>query len=110
MKKKIDIKYGKYLSYLWPKKEAEWDKITMYDINKALHHLGAHPTWGEIKEMIWEVDDDLDGMINYDELITMYKRCSKDESGLEPKKFFNLVLFLMYDKDNKAKIIVEDTL
>lgn len=61
--------------------------------------------------MIWEVDDDLDGMINNDEFVTMYKRCTKlDENGLEPRKFFNLVEFLMYDKEFKGSVTVEDTL
>ena len=79
-------------------------------MNKALHFLGDHPTIGEIKEMIWEVDDDLDGMISLEEMITMYKWCKDDESGLEPWKFFNLVLFLMYCPNKKTKITVEDTL
>ena len=60
--------------------------------------------------MIWEVDDDLDGMISKKEFETMYKRCTIDQSGLEPRKFFNLVLFLMYDSNNRGKITVEDTL
>lgn len=40
----------------------------------------------------------------------MYKRCIKDESGLEPWKLYNLVVFLMYDKLFKGEITVEDTL
>lgn len=43
----------------------------------------------------------------------MYKRCISDQSGLEPRKLYNLVVFLMYDKDDKnytGKITVEDTL
>jgi hypothetical protein len=43
----------------------------------------------------------------------MYKRCISDESGLEPRKLYNLVVFLMYDKDETkigGKVTVEDTL
>ena len=43
----------------------------------------------------------------------MYKRCISDDSGLEPRKLYNLVLFLMYDKDDtkfNTEITVEDTL
>ena len=40
----------------------------------------------------------------------MYKRCIFDKSGLEPRQLFNLVEFLMYDKLERCKISVEDTL
>lgn len=43
----------------------------------------------------------------------MYKRCIHDENGLEPRKLFNLVVFLMYDKDENnftGRVTVEDTL
>lgn len=40
----------------------------------------------------------------------MYKRCIIDKNGLEPKSLFNMVQFLMYCKDNKYTVTVEDTL
>ena len=40
----------------------------------------------------------------------MYKRCISDKTGLEPRKLFNLVQFLMYDKNFLGKVSVEDTL
>ena len=40
----------------------------------------------------------------------MYKRCISDKTGLEPRKLFNLVQFLMYDKRFLGKVSVEDTL
>ena len=40
----------------------------------------------------------------------MYKRCIFDKTGLEPRNFFNLVQFLMYDLACRNKITVEDTL
>ena len=60
--------------------------------------------------MIWEVDDDLDGKVSRSEFDTMYKRAISDESGYEPKKFFNLIQFLMYDKSFKGRVTVEETL
>jgi Ca2+-binding EF-hand superfamily protein len=56
------------------------------------------------------VDDDLDGYVSRDEYHTMYKRCISDETGLEPRKLFNLVQFLMYDKSFKGRVTVEETL
>ena len=40
----------------------------------------------------------------------MYKRCISDAQNLEPRKLFNLVEFLMYDKNNSGTITEEDTL
>ena len=60
--------------------------------------------------MIWEVDDDLDGMISWEEFDRMYLRCIDDDSGLEPWKFYNLVQFKMFDKLDNSKVAVEDTL
>lgn len=72
--------------------------------------MGVRPTKTEVKNMIWEVDDDLDGMISRYEFDTMYKRAISDESGYEPKKFFNLIQFLMYDKKFRGRVTVEETL
>ena len=72
--------------------------------------MGVRSTRAEVKEFIWEVDDDLDGSISRDEFDIMYKRCISDETGLEPRRFFNLVQFLMYDKEFKGRVTVEETL
>ena len=55
------------------------------------------------------MDDDLNGKINKREFDIMYKRCIKDDSGLEPKTLFNLVQFSMFDRNTKWKITEEDT-
>ena len=60
--------------------------------------------------IIWEVDDDLDGYVSYEEFFTMYKRCTSDDTGLEPRKLFNIMQFLMYDKTFKGRVTVEETL
>lgn len=56
------------------------------------------------------MDDDLDKHVSKAEFEKMYKRCISDEMGLEPRKLYNLVVFLMYDKSFRWKITVEDTL
>ena len=60
--------------------------------------------------IVWEVDDDLDGYVSYDEFLVMYKRCISDTSGYEPRKLFNLTQFLMYDSTFKGRVTVEETL
>ena len=72
--------------------------------------MGVRPTKTEVKSIIWEVDDDLDGKICKEEFLKMYKRSISDESGYEPRKFFNLVQFLMYDKEFRGWVTVEETL
>ena len=65
------------------------------------------------------MDDDLDGYVSYDEFLTMYKRCivsqklARDHGlhpELEPRKLFDLVQFMMYDKTYKGRVTVEETL
>lgn len=41
--------------------------------------------------MIWEVDENLDDMIDYDELQLTYYRNITDTSGSEPCLFFKLL-------------------
>ena len=85
-------------------------KIGPGDLMKCLNFLGLKPMRAEVALIIWEVDDDLDGYISKEEFETMYKRCSSDDSGLEPRKLYNLIQFLMYDRDFKGRVTVEETL
>ena len=64
----------------------------------------------EIEDMIWEVDEDMDGRVSKYEMEKMYKRCIVDKQELEPKKLFYFIMFLMFDKENKRSINEEDTL
>ena len=94
-----------------PKKpESEKRKIGHMDVARVLQFLGCRPSKSEVKLIIWEVDDDLDGYVSREEFLTMYKRCITDKLGLEPRKLFNLVQFLMYDKEFKGTVTVEETL
>lgn len=40
----------------------------------------------------------------------MYKRCISDNLDLEPRQLYNLVTFLMYDKDFRGRVTIEETL
>jgi Ca2+-binding EF-hand superfamily protein len=94
-----------------PKKGEEFKrKIGPTDLMKKLTDLGLKLLRSEVALYIWEVDDDLDGYISKDEFQIMYKRCRYDKSGLEPRKLYNLTQFLMYDKSNRGRVTVEETL
>lgn len=57
---------------------------------------------------IWEVDDDADGRIDWDEFRTLFFRVRDDQTGYEPRKFFNVVEFLMFDKNNVGSIDLDE--
>ena len=74
--------------------------FTVKEVGKVLADLGYHATKAEIDQMIWEVNDSLNGRINEYEFWLMYKRCSLDETGLEPRNLYNVVQFLMFLQNN----------
>jgi Ca2+-binding EF-hand superfamily protein len=76
----------------------------------VLKDMEAKNNKAEVSLFIWEVDDDLDGYVSQDEFNIMYKRCISDATGLEPRKLFNLTQFLMYDRNFKGRVTVEETL
>eukprot|EP00927_Polykrikos_kofoidii_P052098 TRINITY_DN45871_c0_g1_i1.p1 TRINITY_DN45871_c0_g1~~TRINITY_DN45871_c0_g1_i1.p1 ORF type:complete len:215 (-),score=47.35 TRINITY_DN45871_c0_g1_i1:146-790(-) len=86
------------------------DKLCWQEISEALVKLKHKATREQIDLWIWEVDDDLDNMVGLDEFLTMYQRCISDDTGNEPRNLFNLVQFLMYDKEFNGSISVEQTL
>mmetsp|Transcript_37757 Transcript_37757/g.108847 ORF Transcript_37757/g.108847 Transcript_37757/m.108847 type:complete len:221 (-) Transcript_37757:25-687(-) len=86
------------------------DKLCWQEISEALIKLGHKTPKDQIELWIWEVDDDLDQMVGQEEFLTMYQRCISDQTGNEPRNLFNLVQFLMYDKEFHGRISVEQTL
>ncbi len=78
--------------------------------SQVLTKLGHRADKREIDLMIWEVDDDLDHHVSWDEFLVMYQRCISDSTGMEPRNLFNLAQFLMYDKEFTGTISVEQTL
>jgi Ca2+-binding EF-hand superfamily protein len=85
-------------------------KIKAGDIFECLRTLGRSASRKEVEDMIWEVDENLDGMVDWDELRLTYQRNVADTSGLEPCQLFHLLQFLMYDKDGSGKVTVDETL
>ena len=86
------------------------DKIGPQDLTKVLAKMNSKHNKAEVQLFIWEVDDDLDGYVSQEEFNIMYKRCISDDTGLEPRKLFNLTQFLMYDRNFKGRVTVEETL
>jgi len=85
-------------------------KFNQKALRKIIKTLCNEFAKDELDNMIWEVDENLDGYISEREFENMYKKCITDEKEEEGKKLFYLAQFLMYDKDEKHEITVEDTL
>lgn len=90
----------------------------------------------EIEDMIWEVDEDCDQGLNWAEFQAMYHRCNNDktgeqiinhaeslvpavsillcqpvcacpDAGYEPRRLFNVVQFVMNDKEGSGNVSLE---
>eukprot|EP01047_Picozoa_sp_COSAG01_P042957 COSAG01_NODE_3784_length_5697_cov_2.188817_1_plen_187_part_00 len=61
-------------------------------------------------DMVWEVDEDGDGMIAFEEFTRGYERAVRDRSGREPRKLYMLVEFLLLDEGDKGWITVDSIL
>merc|ERR1712070_727847 len=86
-------------------------KVREDDLEAALIFLGRkNINKQEIKDMIWEVDENLDGCVDWDEFQLMFIRNINDTTGLEPSKFYNVVQFMIYDKKVTGMVSVDDTM
>jgi len=58
--------------------------------------------------MIWEVDEDCDKCVSWEEFKAMFYGVRHDKSGWEPRRMFNLVEFMMHDKDSSGSIDIDE--
>mmetsp|Transcript_39922 Transcript_39922/g.55499 ORF Transcript_39922/g.55499 Transcript_39922/m.55499 type:complete len:185 (+) Transcript_39922:254-808(+) len=64
----------------------------------------------DVQDMIWEVDEDCDQCVSWLEFQSMYRRCRNDTTGYEPRRLFNVVEFIMNDKDDSGSVSVEEAM
>ena len=60
--------------------------ISLGDVADMFKKLGVKANKKEVEEMIWEVDEDLNGRIDWSEFRLMYMRNINDKTGLEPSR------------------------
>jgi calmodulin len=64
----------------------------------------------DVKDMLWEVDEDCEGGLTFKAFQAMWTRLRNDKTGWEPRRFFNIIEFMMHDKDGGGSIDVEETM
>ena len=84
--------------------------IDYIDVYHAQRKVGGHLGREECHDMLWEVDDDLDGGLSLGDFLTSYFRSQKDESGYDPKRLYAVVEFLLIDKDLSGEITVDEAM
>ena len=83
-------------------------KIDVDELWTHLKFLGYKCKRAECEDMIWEVDEDCDRCVNWEEFKTMFYRVRHDKSGWEPRRLFNVVEFMMHDKDASGTIDMDE--
>jgi len=95
-------------------KLAEVDKncqvISTPDLLAAYKFLGLKIKEAEIQQIVWEVDDDCDGCVGWEEFEAMYQRNLFDVTGYEPYQLYTLVEFMIFDRDNSGQVTLDEML
>lgn len=61
-------------------------KVSSNDVYEILKFLGHKQSKQTVEEMIWEVDENLDGAVDWHEFKLMFNRNVMDQTGLEPNR------------------------
>ena len=83
-------------------------KVDVDELAEYLKFLGYKCKKADIEDMIWEVDEDCDKCVSWEEFKSMFDRVRQDKSGWEPRRLFNVVEFMMHDKDFSGTIDVDE--
>ncbi|CAM9382766.1 unnamed protein product [Phaeothamnion confervicola] len=85
-------------------------RIRAIDVLENMKYLGKACGKKEVADMIWEVDEDLDGCVDWAEFRLMFHRNINDKTGLEPSKLHNMIQFMIYDVDSSGRVSVDETM
>lgn len=83
-------------------------KLSASDLMEELEFLGHKVDQQEADLTVWEVDDDNDGYVGWDEFRIMFYRTRDDPTLCEPRRLFNIVDFLMLDKNHTGTVDLDE--
>ena len=83
-------------------------RLDAEEVGYVFHHLGVKISKQKAQDAVWEVDDDGDGFVSWEEFVNMYIRGHMDKSGHEPRALFNVVEFMMHDSDHGGTISFDE--
>uniref|UniRef100_A0A6S9HP31 EF-hand domain-containing protein n=1 Tax=Heterosigma akashiwo TaxID=2829 RepID=A0A6S9HP31_HETAK len=93
-----------------PPAGAPEQKIRPADLLEAARFLGRPATRKDVQDVIWEVDENLDGAVDWEEFRLMFERNVGDRTGLEPAQLYHMAQFMMYDARNTGRVTVDQTM
>ena len=83
-------------------------KVDAQEVMEELTFL-RHPVKADDAALIiWEVDDDADEAVDWEEFRTFFYRVRDDTTGDEPRNLFNVVEFIMHDKNYNGSIDLDE--
>lgn len=65
-------------------------KISVNDVYEMYKWLGQKISKKDVEEVVWEVDEGLDGYIDWNEFRLMFNRNITDRTGLEPSRMVSV--------------------
>ena len=83
-------------------------KIEFKELHSMLVKLEYKCNRQEVEDMIWEVDENGDKAVDWEEFTLMFARARADTTGYEPRKLYNIVEFMMHDKDGGGTIDMDE--
>lgn len=85
-------------------------RLDREEIAAYLYRVGYNASAAEVDKLIWEVDDDGDGLVSWKEFQHIHLRLLQfdfetvSHHAFEPRGFFNVVEFAVHDRDGDGKI------
>ncbi|GMH77733.1 hypothetical protein TrRE_jg8285 [Triparma retinervis] len=104
----LECDIEKYRALLDEIKDRDQQVVRPQDVAAMLKKLGKKTSKRDVLEMIWEADEKLDGVIDWDEMCLNFQRNIHDKTGLEPSSFYNLVQFEIYDANNNGRVSIDE--
>ena len=80
------------------------------EVYEAQKGIGGTLGKDEVAEILWEVDDERDGKLDWKQFVTAYYRSQRDEGGFQPKRFYSIVEFLLMDRDCSGEIELDEAM